>query len=75
MTANQSSTNVGKVTQVIGSVLDAQFSEEKLPSIYNALSVQVERTVLGSTRRSGARSPSIWVAARCAPWRSVQPTA
>ncbi len=49
MTANQSSTNVGKVTQVIGSVLDAQFSEEKLPSIYNALSVQVERTVLGKS--------------------------
>jgi F-type H+-transporting ATPase subunit beta len=45
------STNVGKVTQVIGSVLDAQFSEEKLPAIYNALSVEVERTVLGKTEK------------------------
>jgi len=38
--------NVGKVTQVIGATLDAQFAEDKLPFIYNALSVQVERTVL-----------------------------
>ena len=42
--------NVGKVTQVIGSTLDAQFPEDKLPAIYNALNVEVERTVLGETR-------------------------
>jgi F-type H+-transporting ATPase subunit beta len=41
--------NFGKVTQVIGSTLDAQFAEEQLPGIYNALQVQVERTVLGET--------------------------
>ncbi len=41
--------NEGKVTQVIGSVLDAQFEEEQLPEIYNALSIAVERTVLGET--------------------------
>jgi F-type H+-transporting ATPase subunit beta len=41
--------NEGKVTQVIGSVLDAQFEEEQLPEIYNALSISVERTVLGET--------------------------
>jgi len=41
--------NIGKVTQVIGSILDAQFSEEQLPAIYNALKVEVERTVLGET--------------------------
>ncbi|MEK6677129.1 MAG: F0F1 ATP synthase subunit beta [Planctomycetota bacterium] len=39
--------NIGKITQVIGSTLDAQFQEDKLPSIYNALKVDVERTVLG----------------------------
>ena len=33
----------GKVSQVIGSVLDAKFPEDKLPEIYNAL----ELTVLG----------------------------
>jgi F-type H+-transporting ATPase subunit beta len=43
--------NVGKVTQVIGSVLDAQFSETHLPGIYNALRVEVARTVLGTTSR------------------------
>jgi F-type H+-transporting ATPase subunit beta len=41
--------NLGKITQVIGSTLDAQFSENQLPSIYNALRVEVERTVLGQT--------------------------
>ena len=41
--------NYGKVTQVIGSTLDAQFPEESLPAIYNALQVEVEHTVLGET--------------------------
>jgi F-type H+-transporting ATPase subunit beta len=41
--------NIGKVTQVIGSTLDAQFAEDHLPGIYNALRAQVERTVLGET--------------------------
>ena len=46
-----SSPNVGRITQVIGSTLDAQFSEDSMPSLYNALSVQVERTVLGEKMR------------------------
>ena len=29
--------NVGRITQVIGSTLDAQFAEDRLPKIYNAL--------------------------------------
>ena len=37
--------NVGRVTQVIGSTLDAEFSEDSLPEIYNALHVDVARTV------------------------------
>jgi F-type H+-transporting ATPase subunit beta len=41
--------NVGRITQVIGSTLDAQFAEEKLPKIYNALRVEVKRTVLKET--------------------------
>ena len=43
--------NVGKITQVIGSTLDAQFSEAGLPALYNALQVEIERTVLGETTR------------------------
>lgn len=41
--------NYGKVTQIIGSVLDAEFPEDKMPSIYNALKIDVERTVMGET--------------------------
>ena len=34
--------NKGKISQVIGSTLDAEFTEGKLPDIYNALEVPVE---------------------------------
>ena len=33
---------VGKITQVIGSTFDAQFSEDQLPEIYNALKIDSE---------------------------------
>ena len=36
------SQNVGKVVQVIGSTLDAEFPEGKLPEIYNALELEIE---------------------------------
>jgi F-type H+/Na+-transporting ATPase subunit beta len=39
--------NIGKVTQVIGSTLDAQFAEDQMPSIYNALKVEVTTEVMG----------------------------
>ncbi len=45
-----SEANYGAVTQVIGSILDAQFSEERLPAIYNAIQIQVERKVLDQVR-------------------------
>jgi F-type H+-transporting ATPase subunit beta len=32
----------GKIVQVIGSTLDAQFHEGELPAIYNALHVEIE---------------------------------
>ena len=34
--------NVGKVTQVIGSTFDAEFAEDSLPAIYNAVTVNVK---------------------------------
>jgi F-type H+-transporting ATPase subunit beta len=37
--------NWGTVTQVIGSTLDAEFAEDRMPRIYNALHVQVRRPV------------------------------
>jgi F-type H+-transporting ATPase subunit beta len=39
----------GTITQVIGSTLDAHFAEDSLPALYNALQVDLERTVLGET--------------------------
>ncbi len=41
--------NYGTVIQVIGSTLDAQFPEDKMPRIYNALRAEVERPVRGFT--------------------------
>jgi F-type H+-transporting ATPase subunit beta len=38
--ATATATNVGHITQVIGSTFDAQFPEENLPAIYNAVKVQ-----------------------------------
>jgi len=37
--------NWGRVSQVIGSTLDAEFGEKRLPKIYNALQVKVRRPV------------------------------
>jgi F-type H+-transporting ATPase subunit beta len=35
-------TNIGRVTQVIGSTFDVEFSEDALPAIYNAVQVDTE---------------------------------
>jgi F-type H+-transporting ATPase subunit beta len=43
--------NVGRVCQVIGSTLDAEFPEDQLPSLYNALQVEVVRKVLGQEEK------------------------
>ena len=34
--------NIGQVTQIIGSTFDAEFPEDKLPEIYNALQIEAE---------------------------------
>ncbi len=44
--------NYGRITRVIGSILDAEFDESRLPAIYHALKVEIERTILGETRTS-----------------------
>nr|ASQ39811.1 ATP synthase CF1 beta subunit [Glaucocystis sp. BBH] len=40
MVATESKTNIGYVTQVIGPVLDIEFSKGNLPKIYNALNLK-----------------------------------
>ena len=40
MVATTDKTNTGKITQIIGPVLDAEFPSGKMPRIYNALKVQ-----------------------------------
>ncbi len=42
-----STENVGRVTQVIGSTLDAEFEGSRLPKIYNALTVQIRTELDG----------------------------
>jgi len=41
--------NHGRVTQVIGSTLDAEFDEQHLPKIYNALKVNITTELSGET--------------------------
>jgi F-type H+-transporting ATPase subunit beta len=41
-TATKDQTKTGKVTQVVGVVVDAEFTTDNLPAIYNALTVQLE---------------------------------
>ncbi|MCA9228293.1 MAG: F0F1 ATP synthase subunit beta, partial [Planctomycetales bacterium] len=41
-TATATAANVGRVTQVIGSTFDAQFEEDQLPAIYNAVKITSE---------------------------------
>jgi len=43
------SENIGKVVQVIGSTLDAEFSEGQLPAIYNALILETD--VMGEKKK------------------------
>src|SRR3954452_1819651 len=35
--------NVGKITQVIGSTFDAEFDENKMPAIYNAVKIHSDK--------------------------------
>ena len=43
-TTTQPSTQaIGHITQVIGSTFDAEFSEDQLPAIYNAVKVESEQ--------------------------------
>ncbi|HUP80419.1 MAG TPA: F0F1 ATP synthase subunit beta, partial [Pirellula sp.] len=35
--------NIGRVSQVIGSTFDAEFSEGNLPAIYNAVKIESEK--------------------------------
>lgn len=54
-------TNVGKITQIIGAVLDIKFTEGNLPEIYEAIDISLKdhKSLLW-------RCPSIWETIRCA---------
>jgi F-type H+-transporting ATPase subunit beta len=47
----ETANNVGTITQVIGSTLDAEFEPARLPRIYNALKVDVRTTLSGQTEQ------------------------
>jgi F-type H+-transporting ATPase subunit beta len=41
--ATASGTNIGQITQVIGSTFDVEFPEDHLPAIYNAVKIESEQ--------------------------------
>ncbi len=48
--ATATATRTGKITQVIGSTFDAEFDASAMPSIYNAVKVEIRATGGGDTR-------------------------
>jgi F-type H+/Na+-transporting ATPase subunit beta len=44
--ATATKTNLGKITQIVGVVVDVEFAEGSLPSIYNALEAEVDGQTL-----------------------------
>ena len=40
MATATTASNIGRITQVIGSTFDAEFTEDKLPAIYNAVKIE-----------------------------------
>ena len=38
--------NTGTVSQIIGPVVDVQFAENKIPAIYNALELELNKKTL-----------------------------
>ena len=61
-------TNIGKVVQVIGPVLDVEFHSEHLPDIYNALSLKSSGDG-GTTSTSSPRCSNILAEAWSGPCR------
>ena len=51
--------NIGKITQVMGPVIDVEFEQGNLPTIYTALLITIRPSM---TKRIIwlSRSPSIW---------------
>ena len=41
MASDTATQKVGRITQVIGSTFDAQFDDDKLPDIYNAVEIDL----------------------------------
>ena len=48
--STKTDTNLGRITQIIGPVIDVAFAPEKMPNIYNALTVE-GKTESGETLR------------------------
>ena len=53
-------TNVGKVTQIVGAVIDAKFNEGKLPEIHDAITIATKSgdTLYAETGSKGRYLPS-----------------
>ena len=49
-------TNVGKIVQIIGPVVDCEFQEKHLPAIYNSVIIEGD-TPVGNIRVDGYSRP------------------
>ena len=45
--STKTGTNLGRITQIIGPVIDVAFSPNKMPNIYNAIVVELLRGSVG----------------------------
>ena len=58
MASTAEKTNVGRLTQIIGPVVDVEFTGGKMPQIYSALKIDRKSTRLNSSHRNTSRMPS-----------------
>ena len=66
--------NIGHITQVIGSTFDAQFDEDKLPAIYNAVKIESNhKGVEDQSDRRSAAAPGRRSRSLCGPGRHRRP--
>jgi F0F1-type ATP synthase beta subunit len=59
--------NKGKIVQIIGPVVDVEFSADKLPAIYNALTVEFTSPGAAGKTKLTSKCSSTSATTGCAP--------
>jgi hypothetical protein len=74
MDTNGNGQQTGRIVQIIGPVVDVEFSNNYLPPIYQALRVVSEGFDVEARLTSSPKFSSIWAKVACAPSRCCRPT-